>query len=765
MKVVSVLLYLLACCRVGRCEEFTPSSNSESPVSANVHDLIKERMNDSSHGPADKPFFWDAMRAVATKVVDGSYGTVSRLVVQANISSSCSLAMFQYLRGIRNLEPWAFRLFDASGKYPTGMLQGTQADIGAYDECIETVIRDDFGRERVRGQYCNVHAVSRPNDTSMADGILEVAMISHRRVAEGIKFADHEKVAGIRLGLCVPADCSKDDMQELANALVQGIFKVNVLYCVTNEPLPINKLQIGVIVYLTLLAMIMVLGTSLHLYLSCQQNRKSKPGPWTQSLLAFSVIANHKLLFAPAKDAEAVTFRFLHGLRFLSIFWVALGHAYIPLDMIVARPLNALHYADKWDFCIITAGYLSVDTFFFLSGFLLAFNVLKERRSSLVIAFVGTLHRYIRVTIPLCFAIICFFLMPLIASGPNSPIMYYQFFYEIMNHWWAILLQIKNLVGEPEIGVFLHTWYLSADFQLFLVSIAVLVLFRRKPMWGFVVFLLLSILGCSVTAWQLNNTQYEPFLLVLGESFLAHADTFRKMYILPTYHAACFFTGCIVAILLKKYGETKPSKVALLTLWVTSLTCGMLCIFIRYDWNRGARPAGRWTKVAIGFWDRILWSVFLAWITYACATKRGGWLCRFLSWEAFVPFSRLTFGMYLVHFPLYLVLYHISRERIYFSHMSFIIRCFGVVVFSFFLSYILFLACEAPTGRLEKILLMPLRQNTEVQSNGKKLHEKDAVFCVDSCHSSNNPKLNLKFGVGKAANTDGKNFQSPFSHL
>ncbi|KAG0428033.1 hypothetical protein HPB47_024965, partial [Ixodes persulcatus] len=482
------------------------------------------------------------------------------------------------------------RMFDASGKYPTGMLQGTQADIGAYDECIETVIRDDFGRERVRGQYCSVHAVSRPNDTSMADGILKVAMISHRRVAEGIKFADHEKVAGIRLGICVPADCSRDDIQELANALVQGIFKVNVQYCVTDQSTPMNNIQIGVIVYLALIGMVMALGTSLDLYLSCQQDRKYKASAWIQSLLAFSVMANHRLLFAPAKDADAMTFRFLHGLRFLSIFWIALGHAYIPLDMIVSRPLNALHYADKWDFCIITAGYLSVDTFFFLSGFLLAFNVLKERRSSCIVAFVGTLHRYIRVTVPLCFAIICFFLMPLIASGPNSPIMYYQFFYEIMNHWWAILLQVKNLVGEPEIGVFLHTWYLSADFQLFLVSMVILVSFRRNPKWGIVVFMLMSILGCSVTAWQLYNTNYEPFLLVLAESFLAHADTFRKMYILPTYHAACFFTGCILALILKSFGKVKLSKVALLALWATSLSCGMLCIFIRYDWNRGAKP-------------------------------------------------------------------------------------------------------------------------------------------------------------------------------
>ncbi|CAN7990385.1 unnamed protein product [Ixodes hexagonus] len=334
-KVVLVAFCLLAFVNVGSPEVFSPSSDSRIPASANAPDQGKE--NDTSREKADIPKFWDVMRGVAMKAVDSSYATLSRFVVRANVSSTCSLALWKLMRGIRTLEPWAFRMFDASGKYPNGMLQGTQADIGAYDECIETVIRDDFGRERVRGQYCNVHAVSRPNDTSMADGVLEAALISHRRVADGIKFVEHEKLAGIRIGLCVPADCSKDEIQEIASALAQGIFSVTVQYCVTNKPMPMNKLQIGVIVYLAVLTLTMVLGTCLDFYLSCQQDQKSRPNPWIESILAFSVIANHKLLFAPAKDADARNFRFLHGLRFLSIFWIALGHAYIPLDMIVGK--------------------------------------------------------------------------------------------------------------------------------------------------------------------------------------------------------------------------------------------------------------------------------------------------------------------------------------------------------------------------------------------------------------------------------------------
>lgn len=56
------------------------------------------------------------------------------------------------------------------------------ADLGAFDECIETVIYDQFGRENIRGQYCNVD-IRIVNDTSIEDFLRPAATLSHRRVS------------------------------------------------------------------------------------------------------------------------------------------------------------------------------------------------------------------------------------------------------------------------------------------------------------------------------------------------------------------------------------------------------------------------------------------------------------------------------------------------------------------------------------------------------------------------------------------------------
>ncbi|KAG0435531.1 hypothetical protein HPB47_018434 [Ixodes persulcatus] len=60
-------------------------------------------------------------------------------------------------------------------------MQTTTSDLGAFDECIETVEKDDLGAEKVRGQYCNLH-VNVGNDTSVMQKLLPGFRHSHWRV-------------------------------------------------------------------------------------------------------------------------------------------------------------------------------------------------------------------------------------------------------------------------------------------------------------------------------------------------------------------------------------------------------------------------------------------------------------------------------------------------------------------------------------------------------------------------------------------------------
>ncbi|KAL1446893.1 hypothetical protein MTO96_044457 [Rhipicephalus appendiculatus] len=62
-----------------------------------------------------------------------------------------------------------------------------------------------------------------------------------------------------------------------------------------------------------------------------------------------------------------------------------------------------------------------------------------------------------------------------------------------------------------------------------------------------------------------------------------------------------------------------------------------------------------------------------------------GFIGRFLSWNAFVPLSKLSFGVYLIHMPFTQLMLHASRERVLWSKFNVITLWFAVLVWSFLL--------------------------------------------------------------------------------
>ncbi|KAL3181653.1 hypothetical protein MRX96_036564 [Rhipicephalus microplus] len=76
--------------------------------------------------------------------------------------------------------PKLVAVIDATPKYLNGMLQGTLSDLGAYDKCIETVLRGENGATKLRGQYCDVH-LSLGDDDAFLESLLPFVLYSHTK--------------------------------------------------------------------------------------------------------------------------------------------------------------------------------------------------------------------------------------------------------------------------------------------------------------------------------------------------------------------------------------------------------------------------------------------------------------------------------------------------------------------------------------------------------------------------------------------------------
>lgn len=65
-------------------------------------------------------------------------------------------------------------------------------------------------------------------------------------------------------------------------------------------------------------------------------------------------------------------------------------------------------------------------------------------------------------------------------------------------------------------------------------------------------------------------------------------------------------------------------KVMQALLWCLGLGSGLCCVYLKAPWYQQRKPSTHIGELCFAFFDRILWSICVAWITFACCTKRGG---------------------------------------------------------------------------------------------------------------------------------------------
>lgn len=659
----------------------------------------------STSGEQDEPDYEQELRSLVARAFASIPASTRRKLLEADVRPECSVGLFRMMRAFQNLEPWALRLFDASGKYPSGLLQATKADLGAFDECLETVVHDSFGQEVSKGQYCSLLFNVKPTPAIKAR--ISSLDVLHPLIKNYKDLFFLDEFPMMRIGICIINDCDEQDLRALIAAVKPNQLKIQVESCVTTGDMPMTRGQASIIAVLAVLGLLIGAGSAVDAYMSSRMTSpKQEHNGLVKFLTAFSAQSNTRFVFnvAAPKCAYEYDIGFLHGLRFFSIVSIVLGHCYGVMSETWSRSLNILIFTTEWMSILVTSGFVLVDTFFFLGGFLLCFVIDKQRRTGAVVFIFAVFRRIVRTTVPLLFVAMCMQLLPLMSTGPGAKAFFKKLDDEVEHSSWQWVLQVRNLFYIGEKAVLPHVWYLSADFQLFLVALPVYLVLRHRRRLAVLAFAVLALFGCCVAAWQARRTNIVPFMVFLAKSITTVRDTVNDYYTLPFYHAVCYFTGCITYIIARNFRERKVSKVVQAIGWVASFLFGVCCILLKSTFYTGDAPTTTLGKMSTAFFDRILWSLFLGWITLACLSGRGGIVRRFLSWSPFVPLSRLSFAVYLIHFPFIEFILHTSRERIFYGHFNLVTLFFGVLVWSYILGYFTFLICEGPTANLDKLL-------------------------------------------------------------
>ncbi|XP_037919271.1 nose resistant to fluoxetine protein 6-like isoform X1 [Hermetia illucens] len=640
----------------------------------------------------------------------------------------CVLQFRRIFEGVSKKEKWAEKVMDSWGRVPpSGLYWGRTIDLGHFDECISTA--HDFGEENeiFVGQYC------------IASYPLHVLLHDNLDNQETIKLRNAHPTVFSR-GVCVPDACSLDMLDSIFKQFIYNRTKIqvnetmfNAKECTINEVERFNGYDIFALIVFSLVGLLVVLSTFYDI-MTGYLNRKRN-----DLYIIFSIPSNAKKLFnIDPKKGSSSRIECLNGIRFISIVWVVYGHIFATLPNV---PIANYKYLWEWlteiYTMVIVSGSFAVDTFFVLSGFLLAYHLLREmdKRGRLTFAHIMWMyfHRYLRL-FPILAATILFTttLHRFIGDGPLWKKVGGKVGINCPEYWWTSLLYIQNIVNPSKLCL-VHTWYLSADTQLYFLAPLILIPLHK---WGrkFIPFIILTIV-CSVSYL---------FMSILGNNLSLNAlDTLANRSDPLSWVNYCNIhtraSPWLLGILLGYYQRNlkratfKLSRLSVSVGWICCILLMIVLIFGPYQMQQYLGEQNRVANALYGSLAKFAWGLAIVWIVFACVQGYGGLVNEFLSYPLWQLLGRLTYAIYLIHPPVQVTTAALARMSVFYTNfvaIQNIWRDLGIILT---ISIVLALVFESPMIALEKLLVRK-NHRSEVKTNGNtpqivSLHLSESMDC------------------------------------
>nr|XP_015835057.1 PREDICTED: nose resistant to fluoxetine protein 6-like isoform X4 [Tribolium castaneum] len=615
---------------------------------------------------------------------------------KAAVSPKCHLQYRQLFKNF-SFDPnsAALQMIDATAKLPSGILSLNINALGDFDQCIK--IRDGI----MMGKYC-LGLLGVQNNTKL-DKLVADGPVANFFTGNGV-------VTKIPLwALCLPNGCTSDDANVVGNALFSAIIKFEEVAvnftetsCQTiNEVYPeLTTNAIVTIIILTILVCIVFVATLYDLY--CTFWSKSF---CPQLVQGFSIYTNGRKIFKitpPTLDQMPC----LNGLRCMSMLWVVYLHHYqILMNDTLTNARHIVEWSDSLSSMFVASASLSVDTFFTISGVLMSYGFIKSKTRNVRFNLVSYyLHRYLRLTAPLVVVVLVLKnLYNYLGNGPKMPILCEIFQNPCEKHWWTALLHVQNYVNVSEMCLE-ETWYLSIDFQLFLISPIIFI-----ALWKYPKGCVATLCGCIIATMGASfYTAWENHLVALVSNFYGNfKDYMHKYYFLTHLRAAPWMIGVIVGYYLfkikQKSTQIKISKIIVCIMWMMCIGVMLACVLGGHNTLR-SKQYNRWGNSLHIALVRPVWSLAISWIIFACTADYGGPINWILSLPVYQVLNKFTYSMYLVHVVVLSVVIGNRKYPDHFSQLNMLYEYAGTICFSAVFAIILVFMAEYPTIAIEKSL-------------------------------------------------------------
>ena len=632
-----------------------------------------------------------------------------------NVSEECKAGAARILNSTDAATglPLIVRMIDAMGKPGAGYFDGNMFAPGSFDECLDT--------GPGYAEYC----------------------------IGPVKFNSKKIPLMWYYGVCVPHGCTLEDVVLAVSEVTfgQAALNASLTNCVSNKKPPFTAGAI-VMIFVCFLFACLVMGATLFDYVwqnFMKKNEKyeshqiqdksektplvTKPSPTKKTskrfnleelITTFSLYKVLPQILSTKQPPSAITS--INGLRVMSMFWVILGHTHVfALSSGLDNLLRVRSTLSRFSFQAIGNAYFAVDSFFVLSGFLVAYLSLRQmKRKNGRFPFVTYyLHRYLRLTPTYAFVLFfTWFLAMYLGNGPRYNMNFGQEsanYRSCNKYWWTNLIYINNLYPWKLMDECIAwTWYLANDMQFYIFSpLIVIPLYYLFPI-GVVISAIVLVVSFAITGTlaavydhQANQLASYAYNFSTNESDIVNYSNLQ--YDKPWHRVAPYIVGLIFGYVVyrlrlptsKQYVYIK--YVVFLLMWVLSGIFLVSTLYGLYFQWHGHIPT-KFENVFYIIFSKFTWSLGLGLLIVICHYGYGGIVNQFLSMSFWIPLSRLSYNAYLLHPIVLLVILGSEREVINYQDYNLVVYSIGMVVLSFGAAAVVSVFVEFPIGNLEQVI-------------------------------------------------------------
>ncbi|XP_062582716.1 O-acyltransferase like protein-like [Saccostrea cucullata] len=407
----------------------------------------------------------------------------------------------------------------------------------------------------------------------------------------------------------------------------------------------------------------------------------------------------------------------LHGIRFLSLAWLVLGDTFLYAALslnkspVTGNLLEGLNMLKQFTFQAVFSSPFAIDSFFVISGFLVTYRFLRKctRKQKLkwqsIVGFYS--NRYIRITpvyIIIMMVYTCFY--HYLGDSPLYP-QSIAVADKCKENWWHHILYINNIVGTTGNTAFEQcmpwSWFLACLMQFYLITPILIVFYLWSSVLGSVIVGLL--LAASVVATAIKEKMYTGDIM---STMSDGGDYWNNVFITPWCRVGVYCIGILLGFVFDTYDsreKVKMNKVVNLFGWLFSL--GLMITLAYSPFTKHREGGYSWTPLQSEVYEavsHVVWALALSWVIFACAKDHGGIVNWILSWRGFLPLSRLSYVVYLIHPVVMVAFVYNKKVLIYMNNLEMAYMFLGHLISSFAVGTLFSVGIELPFIRLLKLL-------------------------------------------------------------